>query len=77
MSTEKIYLLNASSTQSSTVDAADDNNEIYDLNRSLSRSPSALWKDSRRSLDWIGGVFATVALAQLSTNLFQRVGEYK
>lgn len=58
--------------------------KFFDLTRSLSTTG---WdedggeggphgKNSRRILGWLGGVFASVALGQLSTNAFLRVGEY-
>ena len=46
------------------------------LNRSLTRSPSVIQAESKRTLGWVGGVFAAVSLAQFSTNIFQRVGRY-
>ena len=61
--------------------------KFFDLTRSLSTSN---WDDpaggegeggggpgrERRTLGWLGGVFASVALGQLSTNAFLRVGKY-
>ena len=46
---------------------------VFNLSRSVSIAPGAMVV--RRNLGWIGGVCASVALGQLSTNLFQRVGE--
>ena len=50
---------------------------VFDLTKSLSQSytgkkydPLAAPPSAKRNLGWIGGVFAAVALAQFSTNLF-------
>ena len=52
---------------------------VVDLNRSLSQAAPPDGSNpppvNRRSLGWLGGVFAAVALAQFSTNLFLRVGK--
>ena len=55
---------------------------VFDLTRSLSKpggdigyDPLAPPSSERRNLGWLGGVFAAVALAQFSTNLFLRVGK--
>ena len=51
--------------------------EVLNLNKSLSVGTKSVNPFLvRRNLGWIGGVFASVALGQLSTNLFQRVGKY-
>ncbi len=52
-----------------------DNTRVF-LNRSLTRTPAIIQAEGKRTLGWIGGVFAAVSLAQLSTNIFQRVDGY-
>ena len=56
---------------------------VFDLTRSISPShdgqkydPLATPPAAKRNLGLLGGVFAAVALAQFSTNLFLRVGEW-
>ena len=54
---------------------------VFDLTKSLSHCETEDKDETsklsaRRNLDWFGGVLAAVALAQFSTCLFLRVGEW-
>lgn len=68
----------SSSTENGAINYGESENFVFDLTRSLSQPISGgddKIPSTRRSLDWFGGVFAAVALAQFSTCLFLRIGE--